>query len=403
MQRSSGIRRELKELLLSVERGNKADLHLYTSGHLGPHSFSPRPLHGREHKPIWEKSRNPQKETSRLQKSRETEADVEKMMQAWSNFTMATTPQDPAEDLSSSDETTGVGTYKKKKKKKKKKEEEVRETADLDLISHKRLNIRETVERHERKIQQGLRNVPACRGRCRERLSVFSDVFSDVCDSSPALGSILREIKTEYDLYLNSITSSLTSLQDLSVETAGLQAAVELVCLLEEEERRALEENERARTEYNDAQAEAKAMSIRLEKGKEIPTCVISESESGGLGLPDVEFGVFPDEKPSNTQASSMTQVEEKTQQVWRMWREVQSLQKDLRETMVSTVTASSLTGFIRDTKAEIMHLIAWNERLKSTSKDLEQNISESLSRANVSEEMEEKVWEMLWNTVDGD
>lgn len=48
---------------------------------------------------------------------------------------------------------------------------------------------------------------------------------------------------------------------------------------------------------------------------------------------------------------SSIAQVEAKRQQVWKVWNEVQSLQKDIRETMVSTVTTSALENCIRDSE----------------------------------------------------
>lgn len=47
----------------------------------------------------------------------------------------------------------------------------------------------------------------------------------------------------------------------------------------------------------------------------------------------------------------SITQVEAKRQQVWKVWNEVQMLQKDIRETMVSTVTTSALENCIRDSE----------------------------------------------------
>ncbi|XP_072532947.1 uncharacterized protein [Salminus brasiliensis] len=402
MQRRSDIQLERKEMLLCVERGNKADIHAYTSGHLGPHSFSPRPVHRRQGKPIWEKSRYPSKyaEPSHRQESREMEAKVEEMIDALYNFTMATTLQAP-DVLSSPLWTTSVDPYK---------EREIVDTTELlldrqvvrkeDLISRNCLSGRAAAERHKRKLQQELSKVPACRGPCRERLAVFSDVFSDVCDGSPAFGSILREIKTEYDLYLNSVMSSWSPLQDMSAfmptetssETAQLEEEAQRVSLLEEEARRALEENERARTEYEDAQTKVEVMENLLEKEG------LVSLYAGQYDLTDVEDGGFPGGKQSETQ------MEYKRRQVWTVWKEVQSLQKEIRETMVSTVTTSSLMGFIRDTellKAEIMRLIASNEQLKSTNKDLEQNISKVLHRAKVSEEKKEKLWEKILTTVD--
>ncbi|KAL7890331.1 hypothetical protein AOLI_G00025890 [Acnodon oligacanthus] len=448
------IRRERKELLLCVERGNKADIHTYSSGHLGPYSFNPRPVHCRRDKPIWEKSKHSASKhsgLSRLPGSRAQEGSVEEMVDALYNFTMAPTLQEP--DVRSStgslSSPPGVNPYRMR---------ENLDTTELflvkpsslkpgpraptvqvdqgrywftrsylagltcsdqlllwkrfdrqvvrkqDLISRNCLSGTEAAQRHQRKLQQELRKVPACRGPCTERLAVLSDVFGDVCDGSPAFGSILREIKMEYDLYLNSVVSSQSTFQHTAAflhsgvfpGSGALEEAEQQVSSLEEKARRALEENDRVRAELEDLQA------IDLENQQEEVTG--SEgSDAGHCGLTAVEEGLFPDVKQSETEVSSMTQVEAKRQEVWRVWKEVQSLQKEIRETMVSTVTTSSLEGSIQDTKAEIMRFIPSNGHLRSTIKDLEENISKVLLRAKVSEETKVRVWEKIWAAVNRD
>ncbi|XP_036429296.1 uncharacterized protein C6orf118-like [Colossoma macropomum] len=450
--RPSDIRRERKELLLCVERGNKADIHTYSSGHLGPYSFNPRPVYCRRDKPIWEKSKHSESKhsgLSRLQESRAQEDSVKEMVDALYNFTMATTLQEP--DVRSSTGSPSspprVDPYRTREnldttelflvKPSSLKPGPCAPTVEVDqgrywftrsylagltcsdqlllwkrfdrqvvrkqdLITRNCLSGIEAAQRHQRKLQQELRKVPACRGPCLERLAVFSDVFGDVCDGSPAFGSVLGEIKMEYDLYLNSVVSSQSTFQLTAaflpsgvVSGSGeLEEAEQQVSSLEEKARRALEENDRVRAEYEDMLA--KDMENQQEE-------VRGSEGSGQCGLTAVEEGLFPDVKQSEAEVSSMAQVESKRQEVWSVWKEVQRLQKEIRETMVSTVTTSSLEGSIQDTKAEVMRLIASSGNLRSTIKDLEENISKVLHRAKVGEETKALVWEKIWATVNRD
>uniref|UniRef100_A0A3Q1F044 Translin-associated factor X-interacting protein 1 N-terminal domain-containing protein n=1 Tax=Acanthochromis polyacanthus TaxID=80966 RepID=A0A3Q1F044_9TELE len=115
----------------------------------------------------------------------------------------------------------------------------------------------DVAEKHERKLQKELSKLSAQSRPSRERLAVFSDVFDDVCEGSPVFGRILREIKTEYDLYVNHLMAFHsspdnmllnTSLKDLGkgkLSKMEFNEAENEVCRLEEEARRAQDENKR--------------------------------------------------------------------------------------------------------------------------------------------------------------
>ncbi|XP_066536110.1 uncharacterized protein C6orf118-like [Hoplias malabaricus] len=455
--RLSDFLRERKDLLLCAETGNKMDIHTYSAGHLGPYSFNHKPVQSEYHRPIWEKSvylKSKSSGLSPLQESRDIEVNVEEMKDALLSFTMSTTLQNVHSGTGCTSITALPRVVDPHKKK-------VLETTELflmkpsslkqgsgssttevdqgrywftqsyqagltcsdqlrlwkqfdrqvvrkqDLVIQNCLSGRGAAEPHQRKLLEELRKVPVCGGPCRERLSIFSDVFSDICDSSSAFGSILREIKTEYDLYLGSVitshspfTNSAASLPLGSFsKTAELEEAARQVSSLEEGARRALEENDRVRIEYEDAQTKA------MKKQKEsaiilTPTVRVSGRSDGGQSV--LAEGGLPNVKKSETEVSSMDKLECKMQQVWRMWIEVQNLQKEVRETMVSTVTTSSLHECIRDTEAEIKRLIDSNEQLRSTKKELEENISKVLHRAKISEKTKVQVWEKIWDTVNG-
>ncbi|KAI4900284.1 hypothetical protein NFI96_027459, partial [Prochilodus magdalenae] len=297
--RPSDIRRERKELLLCAEKGNKADIHTYSSGHLGPYSFNPKSAHCRREKPVWNKSKNTRPTSiSHRQERRTQEDNVEEMVDALYNFTMATTLQEPEVSSSTGSPSSppSVDSYRMREDLDATelflvkpsglkpgqhapavevdqgrywftrsylagltcsdqlmlwKQFDRRVVRKQDLITRNCLSGTEAAQRHQRKLQQELGKVPACRGPSTERLAVFSDVFSDVCDGSPAFGSILREIKMEYDLYLNSVISSQSPLQHTAAPPGALSGTEELeeaerqVSTLEEKVRRALEENDR--------------------------------------------------------------------------------------------------------------------------------------------------------------
>ncbi|KAB5582061.1 hypothetical protein PHYPO_G00182830 [Pangasianodon hypophthalmus] len=428
----SGNQRELKELLRSVEKAHKADIQTYSSGHLGPNRLTHKPLDCRPRKPIWNKPKCKDMGPSRVQERSKMEASVEETIDALHSFTIATTqqkpriqekPESPSGELLTADlrgalDRTEVAKLRKAKQETCAVSGMVEQDSCLfthsheagltwrqhfdtqvlrtkDLTTRKCLSGREAAKRHERKLQQALRKLPASGGPCRERLTVFSDVFDDVCHGSPAFGSVLREIKTEYDLYTKSLLSSQSPLQDksactpfgVSTEATELKEAAKRVLLLEQEAWRALEENDRVRIEYEDAQA--KALPDQKENGG-------SESRDTGQCDEDVFSGV------KQCELSSIAQVEAKRQQVWEVWNEVQRLQKDIRETMVSTVTTSTLENCIRDSEDEIMNFAASNVLLQRTSKDLKQNISVVLSKAKVSEETKKYVREEIWTTLNG-
>uniref|UniRef100_A0A3Q2NZ72 Translin-associated factor X-interacting protein 1 N-terminal domain-containing protein n=1 Tax=Fundulus heteroclitus TaxID=8078 RepID=A0A3Q2NZ72_FUNHE len=116
----------------------------------------------------------------------------------------------------------------------------------------------------ERKLQKELKKLSALSWPSRDRLAVFSDVFDDVCEGSPVFGRILREIKTEYDLYISVLMDSHSSQDHVaSVKDTGeitrsdkeVEEAGNEVRSLEEKARRAAEENERVQDELKNLPA----------------------------------------------------------------------------------------------------------------------------------------------------
>ncbi|XP_062852022.1 uncharacterized protein C6orf118-like isoform X2 [Trichomycterus rosablanca] len=421
----SDIRRKRKELLLGIEKAHKSDIQTYSSGHLGPYSL--KPPHCRPHSCLG---------SSSPKERRNITDNVQEMMDALYNFTMATTLQVPSiRKTTKSPSKASVNTSKEKPNKmkgldvyerfleKSSKAQQGISAASVKvdqgkhwfinshwtgltwsdqpylrqqfktpvlcterLITKKCLNSKKTTNELEHKLMQALRKLPATASPCRERLAVLSDVFDDVCDGSSVFSSILREIKTEYDLYLKTLLSSQSCLLNKSdpagkfIETMELEKAASLVSSLEDKARRALKDNDKLRMEYEDALLKDKRTQKEIDKG----------SESSGSKLSDLitndEDRISGEKQCEASEVSSIAYLETMRQEVWRVWMSVQKLQKEIREIMV-----------------EIMHFIASNERLRNKNKDLEQNILIILNRANISEETKAQLEEKIWNKLNGE
>ncbi|KAJ7987423.1 hypothetical protein DPEC_G00326330 [Dallia pectoralis] len=266
-----------------------------------------------------------------------------------------------------------------------------------DLKDKDRMRGSKAAEKYERKLQKELEKLSDQSRDCldqiwssRKRLGVFSDVFNDICKGSSVFGDILREIKTDYDLYMNYLLDLQMPLNNMSqLDGLGILGAEDLeeagnqVSRLEVEARRALEENDRVRNEFQNAP----------DRFMEI-----SDDER-----PDNE-ATLPDQmQPEEGAVSFSDKVQRLRLQVWMMWGEVQILQKEIKEKMVSMVPTGATERCIRDSKAEIIRLQTSNERIRNTSKDLENNINMILGRARVSEDEKVQVWDKIWSTMEND
>ncbi|XP_075933424.1 uncharacterized protein LOC142933176 [Anarhichas minor] len=247
-------------------------------------------------------------------------------------------------------------------------------------------------EMHERKLQKELRRLSAQSWPDRDRLAVFSDVFDDVCEGSPVFGRILREIKTDYDLYVNHLMASQSLLHDMSLETSlkdlgndkvrqmELEDAEKEVLRLEQEAKRALEENKRVRNESRNVPA------IMGPEDSDMTSKSQDYADTPLSGLHD-----------RGTAIGHTSSVQSKRLQVSNTWRENQQLEEELKEKPVSSVITAATGRCIKDLKTEIMRLIASNDRLKTTNKDLENNTNMVLNREKASKAMRRTLWDEIY------
>ncbi|XP_071247474.1 uncharacterized protein C6orf118-like [Salvelinus alpinus] len=463
MLRVSDGRRELRSLLLGAEMAHKADIQTYSCGHLSPYALrQTQPHRRRTEEPIWEMSEvqdrekdeeeglNPSPFTQRLQRQTKMAANIEKMTEAMFDFTVAKglkpTVLKPGQHESLTGTQRGMEREEGEERERRRKTslKMVLDTSELFLVkpsvasqtkppggvegnqdrywftqSHlggltkkdqmrmmrhfdkqvlRKQDLRDrnwirgnkAAEVYEWKLEKELRRLSDQSCPSRDRLGVFSDVFNDVCEGSPVFRDILREIKTDYDLYLNSILDSQTSLQDLSelaplsvlalVGAEDLEEAGNEVSRLGEEAQRALEENERVRNQFQNGR----------DRVMEIP-------EDTGLRKETTLPGLM---NPGEGAVSFIDRVQPKRRQVWIVWEEVQLLQKELKEKMVSIITTGATERCIRDSKGEIMRLLASNERFRSTNKDLESNLNMILNRVRTSEDVKAEVQDKIWTAL---
>ncbi|XP_050565779.1 uncharacterized protein C6orf118 homolog [Cygnus atratus] len=80
-------------------------------------------------------------------------------------------------------------------------------------------------EQHERKLAKELQNICGCDPLNFKRLQAAEEVFEDICNSSLILGDILKEIKSEYELYIMMVLDSLPIAQHkaLKAQVKGME------------------------------------------------------------------------------------------------------------------------------------------------------------------------------------
>ncbi|CAI5653807.1 unnamed protein product [Oreochromis niloticus] len=385
---------DIHRLLLAAEAGQKADILAYSSGHLGPRSLNPSQPQEETKSFFWRMSQSQEESRNPLSLQQiQTKAKKNEMKEFPPEFTSGTALVEPRVLGSTQDHTSHPErrehislpqiVYRPSRTLQKAcSQKKPKSPSDLGVNHHFTLSRsdqdglndqdqqekkkcfgwqvmakpdlwagKNVAEMHARKLQEGLIKLSAQSWPSRDRLAVFSDVFDDVCEDSPVFGRILREIKTEYDLYVNHLMSFQSSPRSMSPNTSLKVSETELddaekeVCRLEHEARRALEEKKRVQNESQNISA---AMHPKDSDKKN--TCQ--------SGLQD-----------TMSVSGYTDSIQVKRLQVMNVWKEIKQLEEELEEKLVSTVTTTATKGHIRDQQTEIMKLIASNEHLRAISK----------------------------------
>ncbi|XP_034753407.1 uncharacterized protein C6orf118-like isoform X2 [Etheostoma cragini] len=389
------FRSDIQRLLLAAEAGQKDDILTYSSGHLGPRCLNQSQPHRETKQSFWSMSQS-LKETPNTVKPQLTRAKVlvyvkkKEMKECPPKFSTGTALVESEVLKSRQDKASHCSSHADRREDGKQHFDQEGLNNDGQLKKKKQFGRKvitkqdlwagiHVAEMHERKLQKELSRLSVHSWPSRDRLAVFSDVFDDVCEGSPVFGRILREIKTDYDLYVNHLMASQSPLHDTSLDTSlkdlgngkvrqmELEDAEKEVFRLEQEAKTALEENKRVRNESQNVPA-------------------IIGPEDSDMKNPYV----------SGLQDSCTNNLQSKRIQVLNTWREIQQLEEEIKEKLVSSVTTTATAGHIKDLKKEIMRLIASNDCLETMNKDLENNINMVVDREKASKAIRRMLWDKI-------
>ncbi|KAM8858818.1 uncharacterized protein C6orf118-like isoform 2-T2 [Spinachia spinachia] len=366
------FRRDIHGLLGAAEAGQKADILTYSSGHLEPGSLKPGPPRWEQKQPFWRMPRgsaealDPVSPAKALKKkavkhSARTASDVSRSRRApatdrsscadkteetrlpkidlCSPNSLVLRPRAPHQKKSNPPSDMLGKQPPGHKGPSNKGQLKTKQRLGATVVAMQDLRAGTNVaEMHERKLHNELKRLSAASWPGRDRLAVFADVFDDVCEGSPVFGRILREIKTEYDVYVNHLMASRPLLQNMPLETLKglgndrvrqmeLEKSEKEVFELEQEAKRALEENKQARNE-----------------SKNIPATVGPEDSD----MTNASLSGLQDRGLDVGHSSS---VQSKRLQVLNTWRENQQLEEELKERPVSSVTTTATQRCIKDLK----------------------------------------------------
>ncbi|XP_047459493.1 uncharacterized protein LOC125019036 [Mugil cephalus] len=434
-------RGELRRLLLAAEAGQKADILTYSSGHLSPRSMSQSQPHAETKRVFWRMSQN-QEESPNLPTllKRLPKAKIPAKKEEIKESASGATSVEPGVLGSKQDQTTDHSSHAERREDKlpeivhcssdslpilnlkPSSQTEFNSSSDLEgklkvcsshsdqegLSNGVQLEVKKWLGReviaksdlwaginvaevHERKLQKELSKLSAQSWPCRDRLAVFSDVFDDVCEGSPVFGRILREIKTDYDLYVNHLMDSYSThhskskntspkyLSNVKVKQMELDDAEEEVRRLEQEARKALEENKRVRRELQNVPA----------------ITGLEDNYRNNVSLLELE--------DSDCAIDCTDSVRSMRFQVLSVWKEIQRLEEEIKEKTVSATTTAAIERRIKDNKTDIIKLIASNERLRTVSKDLENKINVMLNREKASKATRQLLWDKIHGGLPGE
>ncbi|XP_015277063.1 PREDICTED: uncharacterized protein C6orf118 homolog [Gekko japonicus] len=231
-----------------------------------------------------------------------------------------------------------------------------------------------SVEQHEKKLAQELRNICDCTRPHFNRLQAVGNVFEDICNSSMIFGDILKEVKNEYELYIVILLDSLPTLQyrtlqnevkgmeKRTVKTHEIVEARHEVQFLVQKSKQLLERNEELRNE--------------LEMELWVSQSVSEKPASKHEEPPKVEASLSSGEHLESLRLKILTK-----------WEEIQLMEKEIKDTMIFAGIASIREKTVKELLSEAAKLEASNKFLRKQIKDVENNISGMLRRQKITPE----------------
>ncbi|XP_054578266.1 uncharacterized protein C6orf118 homolog isoform X1 [Eptesicus fuscus] len=238
--------------------------------------------------------------------------------------------------------------------------------------------------RHEKKLEQELREVCACDPQELHRLQVFSRAFEDVCSSSLLFGGILKEVKDEYELYMALLLSTQPSeqyqtlleeaqgLARSSVKTADVTRAREELRELVAATNAALEHNDRLRSELAEERRRLRCAQEQAESSEKH----VREEEEEELTLID--------------------KVERKRCEVLQKLDEIRALEREMKTTLVHTGGLQITESRVKSIETKTIKLERANIILKKKINVINNQVKQCLGKSRLSGEEQRNLWEFI-------
>ncbi|XP_023997101.2 uncharacterized protein C6orf118-like [Salvelinus sp. IW2-2015] len=366
MLRVSDVRRELRSLLLGAEMAHKADIQTYSCGHLSPYALSQtQPHRRRTEEPIWEMSEvqdrekdeeeglNPSPFTQRLQRQTKMAANIEKMTEAMFDFTVAKglkpTVLKPGqhESLTGTQRGTKGEEGEERERRRKTSLKMVLDTSELFLVKPSVASQTKPpggVEGNQERYWFTQSHLGGLTKKDQMRMMRHFDKQvlrkQDLRDRNWIRGNKAAEVyewKLEKVGKTNGLCASSPSLDPRSQlppdprPYEGQNTQRSQLRLTTERRRDTILNEDQVRNQFQNTR----------DRVMEIPEDTGLRKEATLPGLMSPGEGV-----------SFIDRVQPKRRQVWIVWEEVQLLQKELKEKMVSIITTGATERCIRDSKA---------------------------------------------------
>ncbi|XP_054578268.1 uncharacterized protein C6orf118 homolog isoform X3 [Eptesicus fuscus] len=389
----------LRRLLQRLEKGYHHDISLYTSGHLNPNNLYRPPEKIVHH---W---RNAHRPAVRRRAESPSAKKAAAMKDALAHFAIHTAlrpseapgtplfrylhPQAGASHSSQEDVAPqprgGAGGSPPQRRKEELTWPEVKRhvLATQDLLESDFTGAQAAL-RHEKKLEQELREVCACDPQELHRLQVFSRAFEDVCSSSLLFGGILKEVKDEYELYMALLLSTQPSeqyqtlleeaqgLARSSVKTADVTRAREELRELVAATNAALEHNDRLRSELAEERRRLRCAQEQAESSEKH----VREEEEEELTLID--------------------KVERKRCEVLQKLDEIRALEREMKTTLVHTGGLQITESRVKSIETKTIKLERANIILKKKINVINNQVKQCLGKSRLSGEEQRNLWEFI-------
>lgn len=240
-----------------------------------------------------------------------------------------------------------------------------------------------SVEYCKKKLTKELLNFAHIQPPHFARLQIFSESFGNICNISFAFGTILKQVKNAYELYVNYLLDSQSPLQHevilskiagmkkRAIRTEDVHKAEVKVKELEQKTLCALQHNDQLRNNFKDM------------------NLIISDTDAAEDSSLDSQ------EEKSEKQFYLPNEEEtfvSKRSRILKTYHEVKALEDEIRKNMTHMVNSEALEQYIKDVQIETVKLQSSNSFLQRTNKDLDSEIKRLLMKQKLNLEKQEEM-----------